>query len=86
MDLVICPVGLFKGDKRINGEPEITCFREAMLNLQLITYKDEGIGAYVITTMYSKFRSNYVRDNTANIFDFKWNLVNIQGGIPSKDA
>ena len=40
----------------------------------------------MITTKYSKFRSNYVREYATTIFDFKWAVESISGGTASKDA
>lgn len=61
------------------------CYREGILNFNVITYKNAS-GAYVLSTIYSKFRNNFVRDNATEIYDFKWNILGISGGSPSKDS
>jgi hypothetical protein len=71
---LICPTGLFKGEKRTNNDLEMICYREGILNFNVITYKKPAGGGYVISTSYSKFRNNFVRENMAEIYDFKWNI------------
>jgi len=49
------------------------CYREGILNFNVITYK-KASGGYVLSTSYSKFRNNFVRENMTEIYDFKWNI------------
>ena len=80
-DLVVCPLGFFKGEQTFNNfnDVEMQCYREGIVKLQVLSYKDTQRGLSVVTPMYSKFRNNYVRDNIDQIYDFEWSLTAVQG-------
>ena len=87
-DLVVCPLGFFKGEQTFNNfnDVEMQCYREGIVKLQVLSYKDTRMGSIVVTPMYSKFRNSYVRDSIEQIYDFEWSLGAIQGSNVTKNS
>jgi hypothetical protein len=86
-DLVVCPLGFFKGEQTFNNfnDVEMQCYREGIVRLQVLSFKDSQRGLTVVTPMYSKFRNSYVRDNIEQIYDFEWSLSAILGSNGTKN-
>jgi hypothetical protein len=86
-DLVVCPLGFFKGEQTFNNfnDVEMQCYREGIVKLQVLSYRDTQRGLTVVSPLYSKFRNSYVRDNIEQIYDFEWSLTAIQGTNSTKN-
>ena len=78
-DLTVCPLGFFKGEQTFNNvnDVELTCYREGIIKLQLLSYNDTARGIIVVTPMFSKFRNSYVREKINEIYDFDWTVSNV---------
>ena len=87
-DLVVCPFGFYKGERSFNNftDIEMQCYREGIVRLKVLSYKDSKTGLTVISPMYSKFRNSYVRDNIEQLYVFEWSINEIQGSNGIKNS
>ena len=72
--LTLCPFRTFKASDDL-------CYRDVILELQInvirLTSKDEVNlgGDYLLTSVYSDFLNQYIKNAADDLLDFKWTLL-----------